>query len=99
MDGRHLRPTQPQECHPLRCVSLTPRPTDDSGKALAAPKTHLLDALKNPLTILIAEDDEGHAYLVQENLRRAGLKNPIEHFTDGEEILNFLFQRGGGRGD
>ncbi len=53
--------------------------------------------MKNSITILIAEDDEGHAYLVQENLRRAGLNNPIEHFADGEEILNFLFQRSEGR--
>jgi CheY-like chemotaxis protein len=46
-------------------------------------------------TILIAEDDEGHAFLLQENLRRAGLNNPINHFRDGQAILDFLFSPGG----
>lgn len=47
--------------------------------------------------ILLAEDDEGHAFLVQQNLKRAGLSNPIEHFPDGQAILDFLFRRGPGR--
>ncbi|HAB15001.1 MAG TPA: response regulator [Verrucomicrobiota bacterium] len=46
--------------------------------------------------VLIAEDDEGHAILVQQTLREAGLSNPIEHFIDGQAILDFLFRRGPG---
>ena len=42
--------------------------------------------------ILIAEDDEGHATLIVKNLRRAGIRNEILHFRDGEEILGFLFR-------
>lgn len=53
--------------------------------------------MKEQLTILLAEDDEGHAYLTQENLRRAGLLNPIERFADGQSILDFLFQRAAAR--
>jgi CheY-like chemotaxis protein len=50
----------------------------------------------NPLpTILVADDDEGHAILIRENLEIAGLKNPIEHFRDGQAILDFLFERDG----
>lgn len=47
--------------------------------------------------ILIAEDDEGHAILMRQNLALAGLENPIEHFRDGQAVLDFLFKRGSGR--
>jgi CheY-like chemotaxis protein len=46
-------------------------------------------------TILIVEDDEGHAILIRENLEMAGLKNPIRHFRDGQAILDFFFDRTG----
>ena len=44
--------------------------------------------------ILIAEDDDGHARLVEKNLSRAGLNNSIRRFADGQAILDFLFRRG-----
>lgn len=46
-------------------------------------------------TILIVEDDEGHAILIRENLEMAGLKNPIRHFRDGQAVLDFFFDRDG----
>jgi len=46
-------------------------------------------------TILIVEDDEGHAILIRENLEMAGLKNPVQHFRDGQAILDFFFDRTG----
>jgi CheY-like chemotaxis protein len=46
--------------------------------------------------VLIAEDDEGHAILIQQTLRDAGLGNRIHHFTDGQAILDFLLRRGSG---
>jgi CheY-like chemotaxis protein len=42
------------------------------------------------LTILLAEDDEGHASLIQRNLRRAGVVNDMVHVKDGQEALDFL---------
>jgi CheY-like chemotaxis protein len=42
--------------------------------------------------ILVADDDAGHARLVEKNLRRAGLNNRILRFEDGQQILDFLFQ-------
>ncbi len=42
------------------------------------------------LVVLIAEDDDGHARLIERNLQRAGLANKLLRFRDGEEILNFL---------
>lgn len=46
--------------------------------------------------ILLAEDDDGHASLIQRNLQRAGLTNPVRRFVDGQEIIEFLgsFQSG-----
>lgn len=37
-----------------------------------------------PLVIVLAEDDAGHASLVQRNLKRAGISNEIIHVTDGQ---------------
>ncbi len=41
-------------------------------------------------TILIVDDDEGHAILIRENLRAAGLTNQIDHFQDGQAVLDFF---------
>ena len=49
----------------------------------------------NP-TILIVDDDEGHAILIRENLQAAGLNNRIEHFRDGQAILDFFANRSPG---
>ena len=44
-----------------------------------------------PVTIVMIEDDEGHARLIEKNIRRAGISNGIEHFTDGTSALDYLF--------
>ena len=41
--------------------------------------------------IIIVDDDEGHAILVRENLEAAGLNNKIQHFRDGQAVLDFFF--------
>jgi CheY-like chemotaxis protein len=48
----------------------------------------------SPLDILLAEDDDGHAFLVQTNLKRAGIANPICRVRDGQEALDFVFREG-----
>jgi len=42
-------------------------------------------------TILLVEDDPGHARLIEKNLRRAGLSNDIIKFDNGEKVINYLF--------
>ncbi|MBU0725474.1 MAG: response regulator [Alphaproteobacteria bacterium] len=37
------------------------------------------------------EDDEGHARLIERNIRRAGVNNEILPFTNGTDALQFLF--------
>jgi CheY-like chemotaxis protein len=46
------------------------------------------------LTIIIAEDDDGHAELIMDNLRQAGVYNTMIRFKDGQETLDFFFHRG-----
>jgi len=46
---------------------------------------------QNPVTIVMVEDDDGHARLIERNIRRAGISNLIRHFTDGTSALEFLF--------
>ncbi len=47
-----------------------------------------------PLVILMAEDDDGHAALVQRNLKRAGIANQIVHVKDGQAALEYLQRTG-----
>jgi CheY-like chemotaxis protein len=48
------------------------------------------------VVILIAEDDAGHARLIEKNLTRAGLRNQIVRFDNGQTVLDFLFRKGAG---
>jgi CheY-like chemotaxis protein len=43
------------------------------------------------VTIILAEDDDGHASLIERNLRRSGVDNRFLRFTDGQQALDFLF--------
>jgi len=42
------------------------------------------------VTVVMIEDDEGHARLIEKNIRRAGVHNPIVPFTDGMTALDFI---------
>ena len=52
--------------------------------------------MRDDAVILVAEDDAGHFVLVKKNLWRSCVTNDILHFKDGQEVLDFLFQRGDG---
>ena len=43
-----------------------------------------------PLQILLAEDDDGHARLIERNLKRAGFINQIVRARDGQEALDLV---------
>jgi CheY-like chemotaxis protein len=43
------------------------------------------------VNIIMIEDDEGHARLIEKNIRRAGIANAIRHFLDGNTALDYLF--------
>ncbi|MET0368410.1 MAG: response regulator [Methylobacterium sp.] len=45
----------------------------------------------HPVCIVMIEDDEGHARLIERNIRRAGVNNEIVPFRDGTSALTYLF--------
>ena len=46
---------------------------------------------QQPVSIIMIEDDEGHARLIEKNIRRAGISNKLIHFLDGHSALDYLF--------
>ena len=48
-----------------------------------------------PVRIVMVEDDEGHARLIERNIRRAGVNNEILAFRDGTSALDFLLGEDG----
>ena len=48
------------------------------------------------VTILVADDDDGHARLIEKNLARGGLHNPIRRFENGQQVIDFFFEKGDG---
>jgi len=55
------------------------------------------ESLNKPLqsvNIVLVEDDDGHATLVEKNLRRAGLSNNFIRLRDGQEAIEYLFAEG-----
>lgn len=46
------------------------------------------------VTIMLVEDDPGHARLIQKNLRRSNINNEIVALTDGQQAVDYLFSQG-----
>jgi len=47
--------------------------------------------MSTPVTIIMIEDDEGHARLIERNIRRSGVNNEIVPFSNGTAALSYLF--------
>jgi CheY-like chemotaxis protein len=50
--------------------------------------------IQQAITILLVEDDAGHARLIEKNLRRAGVSNEIINLDNGQKAVDFLFNEG-----
>ena len=48
-------------------------------------------SMNKPVTIIMIEDDEGHARLIERNIRRSGVNNDILPFTNGTDASRYLF--------
>jgi CheY-like chemotaxis protein len=48
----------------------------------------------NLVSIILADDDDGHATLVERNLRRGGFLNTFRRVRDGQELLELLRNQG-----
>ena len=51
--------------------------------------------MNQPVTIIMIEDEDGHARLIERNIRRSGVNNEIVPFTNGTAAVNYLFGRDG----
>ena len=47
--------------------------------------------MNQPVTIIMIEDDDGHARLIERNIRRSGVNNKILPFTSGTDAVKYLF--------
>jgi len=50
-----------------------------------------MKSTQNPVTIVMIEDDAGHARLIEKNVRRAGVCNEIVHLDNGGAAVAHLF--------
>jgi CheY-like chemotaxis protein len=54
---------------------------------------------KIPITILICDDDEDDRMLTRQALEAAKISNELRFVEDGEELLDYLYQRGAYAGE
>ena len=47
-----------------------------------------------PINILLVEDEPAHAEIVRRNFEDFRIANRLEHVSDGEEALDYLYRRG-----
>ena len=52
------------------------------------------DRHKIPITILVCDDDEDDRMLTQQALEDAHVSNDLRFVQDGEQLLDYLYQRG-----
>jgi len=52
----------------------------------------LKSAMKNKLTILIAEDDDADYYLLRKAFEKGAIPNRLERVTDGDQLMSYLHQ-------
>lgn len=57
------------------------------------------DRHKIPITILICDDDEDDRMLTKRALETAHVSNALRFVEDGEQLLDYLYQRGGYAGE
>ena len=48
-------------------------------------------AFNEHFIIVMVEDDEGHARLIEKNLKRAGIGNQLVHLNDGSKAIDYFF--------
>jgi len=46
---------------------------------------------EQPVTIVLVEDDPGHARLIERNLRRAHITNEIVTLSNGQQAVDYFF--------
>ena len=52
------------------------------------------DADKEPLNLLLVEDNDAHAEMVKRSFERHKISNAIYHVDDGQNALDYIFREG-----
>jgi CheY-like chemotaxis protein len=55
-----------------------------------------MSIFSDQFSIVMIEDDEGHARLIDKNLRRAGIGNDMMHINNGAKAIEYFFGEGSG---
>ena len=102
-DGVGSRAADPERCqlhlarrgrrNRPRGNSGTRHPRQEKPPGIREVRGNSMDS-QHPSTIILVEDDAGHAVLIEKNLRRAGIGNQIIVLDNGRKALDFLFQAG-----
>jgi CheY-like chemotaxis protein len=58
-----------------------------------------MNVVAESVNIVVVEDDDGHATLIERNLRRAGLTNNVVRLRDGQEAIDYFFAGAAGTVD
>lgn len=53
----------------------------------------MLSSFPEPFTLVMIEDDEGHATLIMKNLKRSGIGNKLVHLQDGAAAIDYFFAK------
>jgi len=53
-----------------------------------------MEQMKKSITILMADDDPDDRFITKEAFKEAGLINDLRFVEDGEELIDYLYQRG-----
>ncbi|MFZ4541956.1 MAG: response regulator [Rickettsiales bacterium] len=56
----------------------------------------MIGSFPEPFTLVMIEDDEGHATLIMKNLKRAGIGNRVVHLQDGARAVDYFFGKANG---
>lgn len=55
----------------------------------------MMSSYPEPFTVVMVEDDEGHARLIKKNLERTFIGNRVIHFQDAEAAIEHFFPSSG----
>jgi CheY-like chemotaxis protein len=51
----------------------------------------MMSTFTEPFSVILVEDDDGHANLIKRNLQRGGVTNPITHLKSGRDAMAYFF--------
>lgn len=67
---------------------------EEENRVNTGPQNPIARLTSDPLTILLADDDEDDRMMATEALEEAGVENPLVCVEDGVELLDYLFGTG-----